>query len=113
MVFHKDNFMDDEYPPFPSDIPTTEEEIAYDVFYDLDEEEKEYLRKQSEGSLIQFHHTAGRGIRNDYHLWHPDHPHTETGKDVRDGVDYTYNHPDSYSSRITHLVWCLCREEEL
>lgn len=64
-------------------------------------------------------HTAGErfwcktqmmmDIRNEYNLWR-DHPLTEkwrtdeAGRDVRDGVDYSEDHPDNVSSVIYNRV---------
>lgn len=89
----------------------TEKEIAEDVFNDLSEDEKDYLRSKTEGELIIFHHNQNRWIRNHYQLWHPEHPYTQIGVDVRDGVDYSPNHPDEYSGRVTKIVWEMCHNE--
>ena len=97
------------YPKF-NQTAITEQQIAHDIFYQLDEDEVEYLRSKTEKELVIFHHDQNRWIRNHYQLWHPDHHYTETGVDIRDGVDYTYNHPDAYSARVTKIIWEMCQE---
>ncbi len=53
------------------------------------------VRKRSD--MIQFHHTAGRHIRNKYSLW----SHPNATPDEPDGD----NHPDQMSHRILERVW--------
>lgn len=45
-------------------------------------------------SLIRFHHTLGREIRNKYRLWEPD---------MREGIGNI--HPDDYSMMVIEEVW--------
>ena len=52
---------------------------------------------------------VNRAIRNDYSLWYF-HPLTknwrdnESGRDIRDGVDYSADHPDNMSEQIRERV---------
>lgn len=90
----------------------TEEEIAQDVFNYLNEEQKKYFMMFYRNNLVALHQSLGVDIRNEYQLWHPDHPFCETGVDVRDGVDYSHNHPDAYSMRVINIVWEMCDVEQ-
>lgn len=53
---------------------------------------------------------VGRAIRNEFGLWNPTHPLTARwhsfpdDRDVRDGVDYSLDHPDAVSERILNEV---------
>lgn len=65
--------------------------------------------------LSYHHHTMGRWIRNEYGFWH-DSPLTETwranvaGRDVREGIDYSEDHPDAVSMRVLRRMQELLRE---
>ena len=65
--------------------------------------------------LMYHHHTMGRWIRNEYGLWH-DSPLTEAwrtnvaGRDLRNGIDYSADHPDTISMRVLERVQELLRE---
>ncbi len=54
---------------------------------------------------VWFKTAVTREIRNEYGLWW-EHPLTEkwrtdeTGRDIRDGVDYSKDHPDNISSQV-------------
>lgn len=47
-----------------------------------------------------------RRIRNEFGLWKPEHPLTAAwhsfpnDRDIRDGIDYSLNHPDEVSASI-------------
>lgn len=49
-----------------------------------------------------YHHGFGTGVRNEFHLWHPENPHTmkDYQPELRDGVDYNPRHADNTSGRI-------------
>lgn len=47
-----------------------------------------------------YHGTLGRTIRNEYKLWD-----TSWTPDIRDGVDYAFDHPDQVSMRVIGEVW--------
>lgn len=51
---------------------------------------------------IEFHHGLGTGVRNEFHLWHPENPFTvkDHVPELRGGVDYSPRHPDNVSGRI-------------
>lgn len=67
--------------------------------------EIEALSKLEESDLIQFHHTVGREIRNEYNLWHEHCPLTKSNPIIVDGVDINPLHPDSVSQLIIVEMW--------
>ena len=72
----------------------TEQEILDDIINsnNISEEDLEYIRTSDP---IMLHHGFGTWIRNHYKLWEvPFEP------ELRDGVDYSPNHPDAISQRI-------------
>jgi hypothetical protein len=75
----------------------TEQEIVQDINNNeaISEETKTVIREDCFAQV-----DCRMWIRNSYDLWHKDNPYTETGLDIRDGVDYTHNHPDAVSDRI-------------
>lgn len=48
----------------------------------------------------KMHHGFGMWIRNNYELWN-----TPWTPEIRDGVDYSPDHPDSISMTIIKEVW--------
>lgn len=50
--------------------------------------------------LIKYHHTLGRGIRNEFKLWEID-----WEPEVVDGVDESRYHPDAVSMTVIEEVW--------
>ena len=84
----------------PADL-LTEEEIAQDVYNGLgDEDFILLLEVKTREDMIQFHHSAGRHIRNHYKLW--ERTYTPV---IIDGVDCAEDHPDAISARILERVW--------
>ena len=65
-----------------------------------DERNAFFLAAWSGESLDQYHSTLGRWIRNKYYLWN-----FHWDPEVRDGVDYSPQHPDSISRLIIEEVW--------
>ena len=53
-------------------------------------------------SPVSFHHGFGTGVRNEFHLWHPENPFTmkDYVSELRDGIDYNPRHADNTSGRI-------------
>lgn len=77
------------------------EKIASDVFDHLTPEEFVTIRGvEAADDMIQFHHTAGMNIRNEYSLWK--HKWTPV---IVNGVDMADDHPDAISAKILELVW--------
>ena len=66
----------------------------------MDEDEQELFKNSTEKDLIQFHMGLGRYIRNEF-LW----KNTNYKPEIRDGVDYSKNHPDNLSMEIIKMVW--------
>lgn len=58
----------------------------------------------------RMHHGFGTHIRNTYGLW-KDNPLTEkwrtdeSSHDIRDGCDYSLDHPDQMSNTIIEAIW--------
>lgn len=51
-------------------------------------------------NIYELHHGVGRNIRNYFNLWNrPYEP-----DDIRNGIDYSLNHPDAISTRILKRV---------
>ena len=50
--------------------------------------------------LSRFHHGYGTHIRNTYGLWKHD-----WEPEIKDGVDYSPNHPDAISMEIIEAIW--------
>ncbi len=74
--------------------------IVENWFYkDTDENKKEFLETPQE-KLIKYHTTLGRSIRNEFKLWD-----REWKPDIRDGVDYSPDHPDQLSMQVIKEVW--------
>lgn len=65
----------------------------------LKEIKKEFVNTPK-NKLVKFHSTLGRTIRNEFKLWE-----TEWKPEIRDGVDYSPDHPDQLSMRVMEEVW--------
>jgi hypothetical protein len=84
---------------------------ADDILNELPQEETDYLKALPENDLPMLHVSWGRGIRNGCGLWDPEHPLTThwhkfpNERDLRDGVDYSVDHPDAVSMSIMKLVY--------
>lgn len=89
-----------------SAVKQTVGDIADDIIFGLPQAEVDYLRALPEADLITLHHGWGTSIRNHYELWDPEHLLTThwhkfpLERDMRDGVDYSADHPDSVSMDI-------------
>jgi hypothetical protein len=90
----------------------TIEDIVADILKHLPEEDKAFFRRMPQDGKQLFDQMAlssfGTWIRNKYGLWH-DHPLTERWRkegpsDLRDGIDYSPDHPDSISAIIIDRV---------
>jgi Domain of unknown function (DUF6794) len=78
------------------------EDMRKEIFEQWSEEERNtlFLSEYSNDSLIMYHHTLGRYIRNKYHLWDiPWEP------ELIDDVDHSPNHPDNISMEIIREIW--------
>lgn len=85
----------------------THDEIVNDVHSMIMKEWTEKDKKdfflgpyKDEYDLHLYHHSVGRWIRNHYNLWSE-----EWVPELKDGVDYSPNHPDARSMRIITDVW--------
>lgn len=92
---------------------TTVEDIAVDFVSQLHPEDLEAIATNfsSYEPMVRIWSETGimRAIRNEYGLWW-DNPLTEkwrtdeAGRDIRDGVDFSEDHPDNVSSVIYKRV---------
>jgi hypothetical protein len=87
------------------------DQIVEDLFSNLHPDSVTWLQEHTEDEARGLHHSLGMGIRNEYGLWDQTHPLTgnyltkpET-RDVRDGVDWSKDHPDSVSNEIIAAIW--------
>lgn len=80
---------------------TTEQSIAEDICNNLSEDDATLLSQTPFDECIQFHHTVGQWIRNNYKLWDKD--WIPVFDD--DGIDHSPDHPDAVSQRIIERVW--------
>jgi hypothetical protein len=60
--------------------------------------------------LTKYHHSLGRAIRNEFELWYVScltegWRTNEAGRDIRDGVDYSEDHPDHVSTQLMEAFW--------
>lgn len=58
------------------------------------------FKHAKESELIDWHHTLGRTIRNEYGLWEHDWVPM-----IVEGVDMSPSHPDAISMSIIEEVW--------
>ena len=58
------------------------------------------FKEMSKDRLIQYHHSLGRDIRNEFSLWQ-----YEWTPQIEGGFDMSPDHPDSISMRIIETVW--------
>jgi hypothetical protein len=65
----------------------------------LKEIKKEFVNTPKD-QLVKFHSTLGRTIRNEFKLWE-----IEWKPEIRNGVDYSPDHPDQLSMRVMEEVW--------
>lgn len=81
-----------------------------DIFDQMDVNSVSELRQVPEDELPLYHHSWGQSIRNECGLWDPEHPLTTRWhkfpdeRDIRDGVDYSEDHPDSVSMKIMQHI---------
>lgn len=64
-----------------------------------DDTKKQFIETRKK-DLISYHTTLGRSIRNEFKLWE-----REWVTDIREGVDYSPDHPDQLSMRVIETVW--------
>jgi hypothetical protein len=69
-------------------------------FDDMPKNDQESFLALCEQDLITLHHTLGRSIRNEFHLWD-----NKWEPVIINNVDHSEEHPDSISMRIITEVW--------
>lgn len=88
----------------------TLEQIVDDLLKNLHASDRDYISGLTRDQLGTLHHGFGTHIRNEYLLWHES-PLTEkwrtneAGRDIRDGVDHSADHPDSVSMQVIEKLW--------
>jgi hypothetical protein len=78
------------------------EDVRKEIFETWPEDAKTefFLLEYNEKSLVSYHHSLGRYIRNKYMLWQ-----VKWEPEIKDNVDYSPNHPDAISMKIMEEVW--------
>lgn len=71
-----------------------------DAFHVAPQEAKDEFLNCPKGKLIQYHHTLGRVIRNEFKLWEH-----KWIPELIDGFDHSKEHPDQISMTIIEMVW--------
>jgi len=95
----------------------TFDEIVEVVFGRISKDEIEYLQTIKRDDMIEFHSTVGRGIRNDFRLWHTKNPLTKAffedgDKYIVNGVNLHPDHPDTVSCNVLYRVWDLANRHK-
>lgn len=59
-----------------------------------------------------YHHGFGTGVRNEFHLWHPENPYTmkDYVPEIRDNTDYNPRHADNTSGVIVEKLHAKLKE---
>jgi hypothetical protein len=84
---------------------------ADQIIDSIDASSMQCLQSMTKDQLALLHHTWGMSIRNEFGLWEPDHPLTKhwhecpDDHDIRNGIDFSEDHPDAVSMRIMLAVW--------
>lgn len=105
---HKPKAKHAALPQPPFDLNTYDGVVA-DLLSRLDAKAKSVLREIERDELIRFHHSWGRGIRNEYNLWSNEALVKSCGKHRgRDG----WIHPDDASMIIMEGVWDVLNSQE-
>lgn len=80
------------------------EDMVNEVTQLLHKETQKEIKKEfvntPEEKLVRYHGTLGYTIRREFKLWD-----TNWTPDIRDGVDYSPDHPDQISMRVIKEVW--------
>lgn len=69
-------------------------------FKETSKENQDEFRNLNEESLISYHNSLGREIRNEFGLWK-----NSWTPELVDGIDVSPSHPDSVSMSIIKEVW--------
>lgn len=91
----------------PSDQEIIVEVVSmWNRLSDEERQESGFLQSSKE-DLIQFHHTFGARIRNEWRLWS-----YHWTPELVDGIDMSSEHPDAISMRVLEAVWEIAKEIE-
>ena len=61
---------------------------------------------RTQESLVEYHHSLGRRIRNEFEFWK-----IKWEPEMVNGVDVSPAHPDAISMRIIEAVWEMARHD--
>ena len=85
----------------PKEIPEIIDAVHKETAQWSAEDQKEFFLSPYNGeSLVKYHHSLGRYIRNKYNLWE-----IKWTPEIIDGVDYSPYRPDALSQTIINEVW--------
>lgn len=95
------------------------ERLVADIQNNMDHKDTLTLIGFDEDELVRLHHGFGTFLRNKYNLWNTqeDKPKSILTKrwcedpsthDIRNGTDYSIDHPDSVSMMLIKLVYHKC-----
>jgi hypothetical protein len=79
---------------------------VYGWFQEIPASQKKIFKDTKQECLVLYHDSLGRNIRNHFKLWE-----TKWTPEIRDGIDYSPNHPDAISQRIIEAVWDKVQKE--
>ncbi len=89
----------------------TIEEMAITVegwFHKGSASDQQKFLNTPKSSLIKYHSSLGRDIRNEFKLWE-----NYWKPDIRDGVDHSPEHPEQLSMTVIETVWEKLKNENL
>ena len=84
---------------------STFEGIVQTILRTWSREDLEYVKSERDNFGL-----VARAIRNEFDLWNPSHPLTANwhsfpeDRDLRDGIDYSVDHPDQVSAIVLKMV---------
>lgn len=94
----------------------TVEDIVQDMQQHIDDDDKTFFATAVGLDQVLGEMSLGRWVRNRYGLWN-DHPLTRRWRrdgpnDMRDGVDYSQDHPDNISRTIVQAFFATLPKSE-
>lgn len=82
-------------------------QTMYELFKKASTYEQNLFRSCKKEDLVSYHLSMGQFIRNHFGLWkQPWEP------EIKDGIDYSPNHPDAVSTRILETLWEKCQKDQ-
>lgn len=100
--------------PFSTKFKTSVDAIALDVIKSWGADDMAQLRSIDRESMVKYHSTIGRFIRNEYKMWDVKNPLTKQWAIdepmLVDGVNVHQNHPDNISMAVLYKLWDIAHE---